>query len=384
MREEHEQIERERLLYEEQHRRIQEEQERRAKEREELERRERERRLREEKDRERQERERRERERIEEERAKREKREREELMLQQQRLGKRPYGGDSVSYESVKRQAVHDVRSGSDNSSFSSPSSVFGRLDPPTQNRSADVPPLLSRAEDVYRRGESERSRPPGASGFRSGGGQSRDRHSEAVTYPVPVASTSRSMPTSRSMQVMSSHAIPVTHQTGNMYGKTMMGSLGGGSVQEAMKPRSGTSAASLSRVPPDIITAATQALENIRKTVATAGQVPGSRVSPQVRIGHAQTPTAVQLQQLAASARSAGNLPGFLSLNPRSLMGTGLPPTRQPVMSSPGGGGVTMVTGKPQHQHKLPPEDERYNRRLSRPQGQTHQVRPSAYKRLI
>ena len=139
--EEQEHRERERKLKEE---REQQRQEQERRERQEQERRERQ-------EQERRERERRERE---EERAKRDreqKREREEMerekILQHpQRLGKRPFGGDITSYESAKRQAVHDLRGASDSYS-SSPSSVFGRLDPPTQNRSdTSIQPHLVRS----------------------------------------------------------------------------------------------------------------------------------------------------------------------------------------------------------------------------------------------
>ena len=407
---EQERVERERRLHLEQQRRLEQERAR-AREREEQEQREIERKLKEERDqqwqeqerrerqeqerRERQEQERRERERrerVEEERAKREreqKREREELererMLphsQQQRLGKRPFSTDVTSYESVKRQAVHDIRGASEG--YSSPSSVFGRLDPPTQNRSDAVAgqSLMGRSGGGgdYRRSEQdrdhshpyERSRSSTGSAYRTAGYSqpvARERHTaDGSVYSVPVGA-------SRSLA-----------QTANVYGKVMSGLSAGSGVQQVVKQRPTSDAAALSRVPTDIINAATQALENIRKSVASAGgQVPGAKLSPSMRVP--QVPSAslpAHLQQLAAaSAAVASSHPGagvhdFLSGSSRVAM---LPGRQSMMPVTPGG---SSVIGKYSPQVKLPPEDERYNnpRRFSRPGGQ--QGRPSTYKRLI
>lgn len=407
---EQERVERERRLHLEQQRRLEQERAR-VREREEQEKREMERKLKEERDqqwqeqerrerqeqerRERQEQERRERERrerVEEERAKREreqKREREELererMLQHpqpQRLGKRPFGGDVTSYESVKRQAVHDIRGTSEG--YSSPSSVFGRLDPPTQNRSDAVTAqsLLGRSSGGdYRRSEPdrdhshpyERSRSNSGSAYRAAGysqGVARERHAaDGSMYPVQVG-TSRTVP-----------------QTANVYGKVMSGLSAGSGVQQVVKQRPASDATALSRVPTDIINAATQALENIRKSVASAGgQVPGTKLSPGMRVPQVPgTTLPTHLQQLAASAAAVSH-PGagvhdFLSGSPRVAMLPGRQ-SMMPVTPSPGGG--SSVIGKYSPQVKLPPEEERYNnpRRFSRPGGQ--QGRPSTYKRLI
>jgi len=404
---EQERIERERRLHLEQQRRLEQERAR-VREHEEQEHRERERKLKEEREQQRQEQERRERqeqerrerqeqerrererrERVEEERAKRDreqKREREEMerekILQHpQRLGKRPFGGDMTSYESAKRQAVHDLRGVSDGYS-SSPSSVFGRLDPPTQNRSdtSSIQPLMARPGGDYRRSEQDGDhshsyeRPSrGATGslYRTSGYSSRERHSaDGAVYPIQEATTSRTVP-----------------QTANVYGKVMSGlsasSAGHSSVQQLVKQRQSAETTALSRVPTEIINAATQALENIRKSVASAGgQVPGTKLSPGARIPQVPSSLPPHFQQLAASAAavSSRTAPNFLSINPRVALspGTG----RQGMLSATANPGATVL-GKYSPQVKLPPEDERYNnpRRFSRPGG--HQ-RQSTYKRLI
>lgn len=354
-------IERERRMHEEQQRRLREEQERRAKEQEEQERRERERRLREEKDRERQERERRERERVEEERTKREreqkqKQQREELekqrLIQQQRLGKRPFPDSIQSYDPIKRPALHDVRGGTEE--YSSPSSVFGRLDPPTQKKA------LVEEGMGYRRNEpTSEVRVGGSGNYRSGFGQAGGR--EGVGYPLQ-ASTSR--------------IGAVAHPSASgPYGKLMGGF--GLAAQQMMKPRP---AADLSRVAPEIISAATRALENIRKTVQSAGgQVVTSRANPQIRV--IPQPTLAQVQQLAAT-RAAASLPDFIPLNPQAPLGAGIIPAsgmRHPFLPTAAGSSLFLDKNSGA---KLPPEDERYNRRLNRPPP--HQARQSAYKRLV
>lgn len=286
-----------------------------------------------------------------------------------------------TSYESAKRQAVHDLRGVSDGYS-SSPSSVFGRLDPPTQNRSdtSSIQPLMARPGGDYRRSEQDGDhshsyeRPSrGATGslYRTSGYSSRERHSaDGAVYPIQEATTSRTVP-----------------QTANVYGKVMSGlsasSAGHSSVQQLVKQRQSAETTALSRVPTEIINAATQALENIRKSVASAGgQVPGTKLSPGARIPQVPSSLPPHFQQLAASAAavSSRTAPNFLSINPRVALspGTG----RQGMLSATANPGATVL-GKYSPQVKLPPEDERYNnpRRFSRPGG--HQ-RQSTYKRLI
>ena len=269
-----------------------------------------------------------------------------------------------------------------------------------------------------YRRGETdinptyERSRTSSGGGGGGGGfgrsnflqvGTSRDRHSDGVTYPLQTISTQRS-PSQRSP----AQRVPpggVASQTGNIYNKMAGGFAADGvaGITAGVKSRPAPAdPAALSRIAPEIFSRATEALENIRKTVASAGGLPlppsGRMNPPQGRIGPQLT--MAQLQQLATVA--AGSRPQHSSaadfMQRISLGGAGMSAgSRQPVVPGIGASGPNIVGGGKPHLHggglmggkphphgqgKLPPEDERYNRRLSRPQG--HQQRPASYKRLI
>lgn len=243
--------------------------------------------------------------------------------------------------------------------------------------------------------------------------GASRERHSDSA-FPLQTISAQRTA----SQRGSPAQRVPpggggggVPSQGGaNIYGKMageFAGNRGAPGISPGVKSRPGSAdPAALSRIAPEIFTRATEALENIRKTVASAGGLPlphGGRINPQTRIGGHQI-TAAQLQQIATAAAAShtqhASAADYMSMNQRlSLSGAGMPAPslRQQVIPGLGAGvvgggkpnlhphGVGGVMGKPHPpggQGKLPPEGERYNRRLSRPQG--HQQRQTSYKRLI
>ena len=318
------------------------------------------------------ERERRKQEEIKWEREKeREERERQKMMQQQQqqRLGKRPYQ-DSPSYESTKRPTVHDIRGNAD--MFDLQSSVFSRLDPQKQAMVKSARAMSSGVVDqsigglmVSGKGsaspqESYSRRSTGSSGGGGGGGGggvnvyrqsafsgvSRDRSMGGISYPLPSSLSKNGQ----------------TSSPGGYKGSSV-----GGGVSVIQK--------GLSRANQDIITAA---LANIQKSVhqgssASLGQ--GMRL-----VGAGGS-----VQQISPgghiSMPGAGGLGEFVSLSPHAqsplgqmsspMMGSG----RSGMRGGMGGGGMG---GK--QISKLPPEDERYNRRFARP---AHPARPSSYKRL-
>ncbi len=425
--EEHQRKDRERRIREKEEReRV--EMERLERERAERDKAERERQERERRERERQDRERRERERREEERTKREREEREreqkrereikreEVHVQSQRLGKRPYSGEALGFEGSvpKRPTSHESPRSSDVSGFGSPSSVFVRLAPPTQKHSPHSPEVTTLQEALgYRRAEPQVYERPGRVGtggggtyHRAGGASqispsSRERHLETVAYPATVVTGG-----SRGLQMGHSStggyfgkaagmyekpgANVYGKPTSNVYGKAMSGIVGsGGMLQEVLKQRGG-----LPMVTPEVLTAATQVLQNFQKTVVGSGSalVGGSRVSPQVRIGPPVSMMQLQGMSMAGAAggrslsSGASGPPSYFSMSSR-MGGGGVPGMRHPMMQSPGGaggGGGGMMMSKPPgggHQ-KLPSEEDRYNRRISRPPS--HQARPTTYKRLI
>ena len=351
-----------------------EEAERQARERErerEREEKERERRIREEKER----RERAEEERVKLERERDQKRKQDELkwerererererehqrMLQQQqqqqRLGKRSYQ-DSGSFDPPKRQAMHDLRGNPD--LFDLSSSVFSRLDPQKQAAAKAVGQLAPGVEqslaslmqggktgvtgqDGYGRRNSG-----GASGggvaYRQGSysGVGRERRMDDISYPI-------------------SSSLAKNGQ-GSSQGYSKGSNVGGVSVV----PKG------LSRANQDIITAA---LANIQKSVhqtpATslpqAMRMPGSSVQQISPGGH-------------LSLGGAGGLGDFVALSSRGpsvgQLSTAMVGVGRQGMHIVGSSGV----GKPMS--KLPPEQERYNRRFSRP---SQPGRQTNYKRL-
>ena len=338
----------------------------------------------------REEKERRERERAEEERVKieRERRKQEELkwereerererqkmmqqQQQQQRIGKRPYQ-DSPSYESTKRQAVHDIRGNSD--MFDISSNVFSRLDPQKQAMVKSARAMASGAVDQSIGGmmasgkgsaspqESYSRRSTGSSGGGGGGGGgggvnvyrqagfssvSRDRSMGGISYPLPSSLNKNGQASS----------------PGGYKGS-------GGGVSVIQK--------GLSRANQDIITAA---LANIQKSV---------HQSSPPSLGQGMRMPGGSVQQISPgghiSMSGAGGLGDFVSLSPHAqpplgqisspMMGSGRSGMRGGMGGGGGGGGG--MGGK--QISKLPPEEERYNRRFARP---THPARPSSYKRL-
>lgn len=237
-------------------------------------------------------------------------------------LGKRPHqesGSSGSGYVSAKRPALH---SSSDNYG-----TVFSRLDPQKKMES-NIQPLMSTNVDSFRR----------PSDHRSG------------------------------------------HSSGNIYAKAMSGGL-----QQTVRQ----SSADLS---PALLSAATQALENLRKTVH-GGM--GSQLSMQKPIPHmnVMSPHA-QLQQLAATNVSAAlsaapgasripvssMIPGMNSRSSLDMHHQGGSMLRSPAIGSQssGSGGMsaaafTSIHGKGSPHYgtsgsgvtKLPPEEERYNRRF-------------------
>ncbi len=417
------QEERQRRIQEEQ-RRIREEQQRRAaaaaaKEAEEKQRQERERRIREKEERERAEREKIEREKQERERMERERRERERKERQEreqrerereeerakrereekrarerdpqtQRLGKRAYSGEMMGFEVPvpKRLSLHE----SPRSSEGSPSSVFGRLAPPTQKHTPDVSALeYRRADQSYDRSGRVSdigggyNRAEGISQHRS----LREARSETTAYPVP-----RSVPMSQTASVYFGKAATsgmyektggtiYPKPQGNVYGKAMSGLVGtGGVIQDMLKQRSSVN---VPKMTPEILSAATQVLQNFQKTVAGGGGGPGLPLGG----GPIRVTPSMHLQQMASGATSigggSGRLPGYMSMASRASMSGGsggVQVTRYPLVQGPMGvagvmGGKSHVGG---HQ-RLPPEDEGYNRRVARPPGQ---LRPMGYNKRL
>ena len=340
-------MEREHRLYQEEQHKLREQAERErqaalaAKEEAErarinYEREERERRIREKEEHKHQEEERRsKREREQRERDQREKRERDEIEKRSQHssgwLGKRPHqesGSSGSGYSSVKRPSLHG-------SSDSYGGTVFSRLDPQTQQKKieSNIQPLMSTHVDSFRR----------PSDHRSG------------------------------------------HSSGNVYAKAMSGSL-------AQTVRSTPGTTDLS---PELLNAATQALENLRKSVHGVGSI-GSQLSLPKPMAHLNVMSAhAQLQQLAASNASAAlsaasgasripvssMLPGMSSRSSLDVHQQAGSMLRPPVIGSQGSGSGGMgaaafssLHGKSSGHYggasaggvtKLPPEDERYNRRF-------------------
>lgn len=422
-------IREQRRLQDEHQRRMREEQQRRiaaaaAKEAEEQQRLERERRLREKEERERvereraerekQERERRERERKErqeEERVKREREEREREQkremkrdeLQTQRLGKRAYS-EAMGFElpGAKRLSTHDSSRSSD--SYGSPSSVFGRLAPPTQKHSPEVS-ALQKTQEYRRAGPSasqsyERSgRVSDGSGYSRSGGTSQIRSTSRDTRPESSPFTeARGLPVSQSAGLYFGKASTggmydkpggsiYGKPPGNVYGKVMSGVVGAGVPMQDMLKQQRASANV--QVTPDLLTAATQVLQNFQKLSGGVGvPLPGAshmRAGPTIQ---------QQLQQLAGVAGvhssmggGAGVPPGYISMASRTSMSGGsggIQVTRYPLPQGAMGGGVMVGKPRAEGQQKIPSEEERYNRRFPRPPP--HQVRPSTgyNKRLV
>ena len=322
-------IQEEQIRIEKEHRaqeelRLHEEQERRTAARtarEEQERRERDRRQREERDRER-ERERQERDR---ERQERERRERElEGLKMKQSMRKRPFSGEG--YESAaKKAAMHDVRGGS------SPG-IFSRLGP------GQLQGEQHEGGGTYRRGDSKPYDTGmgmgGGSSYKSSGvpqGSSRERRgNDDIGYPIPTSLTAHGMHTGGSA---------------SLYAKSL--SQGMAAVQRTRPP---VMSAGASSITPDLISVA-QALQSIQKAVAGTAQAQ----MPPIRVPQ---PSPSPLQQLAAAQR----LP-FLGLGQSGHLAA-----IQSAQAALPQGLADVRLGKPQA--KLPPEDERYNRRLNRPSG--------------
>lgn len=333
-------MEREHRLYQEQQRQLREQAEQAERERQaaiaakeeaerarlNFEREERERRLREKEEHKHQEEERRNK-REREQREQREKRDRDELEKRSQHssgwLGKRSHqdsGSSGSGYGSTKRPALHGS---SDNYG-----TVFSRLDPQTQQKAIEpkIQPLMSTHVDSFRRPSDHRS-------THSGGG--------------------------------------------NIYAKAMSGGL----TQTVRAPTTDLS--------PELISAATQALENLRKSVHSGM---GNPLSMQKPMQHMNVMNAhAQLQQLAAASGASATLSAASripassmvpSMSSRSSLdlhhqtGSMLrPPGIGNQGSGSGGMGASAYSGMhgkgAQHYgassagaSKLPPEEERYNRR--------------------
>ena len=241
-------------------------------------------------------------------------------------LGKRPHqdsGSSGSGYASTKRPALHGTSD--------SYGTVFSRLDPQTQQKKLEssIQPLMSTRVDSFRR----------PSDHRSG------------------------------------------HSSANIYGKAMSGGL----------PQS-VRASPSTDLSPELLSAATQALENLRKSVH--GGI-GSQLSLPKPMPHLNVMSAhAQLQQLAVSnataALSAASgasripvssmVPGINSRSSLDMHHQAGSMLRPPVIGSQssGSGGMGAATftslhgkGSPHYGTsasgvtKLPPEDERYNRRF-------------------
>lgn len=368
--EEEARIERERRVQEEQAR-LREEQERRATARavrEEQDRRDRDRRQREdrerERDKERQEHERRERE-IEE--IKRKQDSKDALS----RVRKRPFSGDSFE-PSPKKTALHDVRGGSsDSAAFTMSPGVFSRLGP-GQNASphAQADELGMEGGGGYRRGgggDTKQYERGGMGMGRGGGGGYK-------LSGVPQAGSSRERPAADGVGYpIASRSMHGMHPGGAaaLYAKSLGAGMvgGGGGVQQAMRARptvAGSSAAA-AQITPDLISVA-QALQSIQKAVAGGGGQP--HLSPGGGRLPGQLP-ASQIQQQLATAAAQQGLPAFLGLGQSGghLAAAAAAAAVQgaPTMAALQPQGVAeMLLGK-SGSSKLPPEGERYNRRLNR-----------------
>ena len=204
-----------------------------------------------------------------------------------------------------------------------------------------------------------------GRVGYVPGG---RDRHSDPGSFTSPLVSTSRTL-----------SAVP--HQSSSVYSKVASEAL-----QQSLRPKT----ADLAHVAPDIINAATQALENIRKSGQMSQGVIGQSVIPKLP-PHLRGVTPIQQQLNVATALSAA-----AGVPRADVYGMGLHQSvpsigalRQAMTSQVGGiggmsGGPGMPLGRMHHGRggKLPPEDERYNRRLGRSGGHHHgQGRQGGYK---
>lgn len=299
-----------------------------------FEREERERRIREKEEHKHQEDERRsKREREQREREQREKRERDEIEKRSQHqtgwLGKRSHQ-DSGSGGGNSYSSVKRPALHGNSDSYGT---VFSRLDPQTQQKKVEsnIQPLMSTHVDSFRR--------PGD--HRSG------------------------------------------HGSGNVYAKAMSGGL----------PPGVRSTAGATDLSPELLSAATQALENLRKSVhGVGGQLSLPKPIPHLNVLGAHA----QLQQLAASSASAALsaasgapripvssiLPGMTSRSPLDLHQPAGSMLRSPVIGSggAGSGGIGASAFSSLHSKssghyggvggggvgKLPPEEERYNRRFS------------------
>ena len=345
-----------------------------------------------------------EREREQRERVEREREQRQRIFQQQQqqqqqhRLGKRGGGGggggagyqDSTGYDAPKRQAVHDLRGNSVRGNeirggvdmYEMSSSVFSRLDPQKQAEAvgqlaSGIPSMtgmipggktgMTSPPESYARRNTAGGGGGGSGGYRPGGGGGgyaggggRERHLDGVSYPMASV-----MGKSGQTQAQP-------------YQKTA-GSIGGG-VSVVHKGGSG----GLSRQNQDIITAA---LANIQKSVH---QNPAAALSNQgMRIPGGSSSGATSVQQVSPGGHMSslgggggGMLGEYVSLGGRSQQMGGQMSSSMGGVSRQMMGGVSAsnVIGKPVT--KLPPEDERYNRRFSRP-AHGGGGRQATYKRM-
>lgn len=292
-------------------------------------------------------------------------------MIQQQQTRKRSSYPDSSGYDLNKRPAVHDIRGsgvrtatgagGSMSDLYDIPSSVFSRLDPQKQAAAAELAHVsqlaggmsgmlggsggktggASGGSDSYtRRSSGDTGAVGGGGGYRQGGYGSgglggRDQHIDNLTsYPVSSLGKNR-------------------QNSSPSYQKSS-GNIGGGVSVVQKGSLSRQSQSGLSRQNQDIIQAA---LANIQKTVH---QSPSSSVASQMRSS--------PIQQISPGGipSAAGGLGDFVSLGNRGdPMGSLIPSIAGGGVTRQLMGGVTPI-GKPVT--KLPPEDERYNRRFTRP----------------
>ena len=182
-------------------------------------------------------------------------------------------------------------------------------------------------------------------------------------------------------------------HGGGNVYAKAMSGGLA----------PTGRSAPATTDLSPELLSAATQALENLRKSVHGVGSI-GTPLSLPKPMPHLNVMSAhAQLQQLAASNASALSAASGTSRIPVSSMLPGMNSRssldvhqqagsmmRPPVIGSQGSGSggigasaYSGLHGKSSGHYgggsgggvtKLPPEEERYNRRFGGGRSSHHQ----------
>ena len=292
--------------------------------------------------REREQRERDQRERDQRERDQREKRERDEIEKRSQHSS--GWLGKRTHQESGSSGSGYSsVKRPALHGSSDSYGTVFSRLDPQTQQKKieSNIQPLMSTHVDTFRR----------PSDHRSG------------------------------------------HSSGNVYAKAMSGGL-------APTVRSAPATTDLS---PELLSAATQALENLRKSVHGVGSI-GTQLSLPKPMPHLNVMSAhAQLQQLAASNASALSAASGASRIPVSSMLPGMNSRssldvhqqagsmmRQPALGSQGSGSGGIGTSAFSSLHgkssghygggsgggvnKLPPEEERYNRRFGGGRSSHHQ----------